>query len=112
MDDAAAAKHLTPQAAGLLKELADRIEKMSEFTAPALETLFNALASEKGVKMGALAQPSRVALTGKAVSPGIFDVFLLVGRRRAVSRLPRRGGPGGGLTSGRGFPLTTVLLNG
>ncbi|MEK6813340.1 MAG: glutamate--tRNA ligase [Nitrospirota bacterium] len=87
VDDAAAAKHLTPQAAGLLKELADRIEKMSEFTAPALETLFNALASEKGVKMGALAQPSRVALTGKAVSPGIFDVFLLVGRRRAVSRL-------------------------
>lgn len=87
IDETAASKHLTPEAAALLVDLADRIEKMSEFTAPALETLFNTLASEKGVKMGALAQPSRVALTGKAVSPGIFDVFLLAGRRRAVSRL-------------------------
>ncbi len=87
IDEAAASKHLTPEAAALLGELADRIEKAAGFTAVALETLFNTLAAERGVKMGALAQPSRVALTGKAVSPGIFDVFLLVGQRRAVARL-------------------------
>jgi glutamyl-tRNA synthetase len=42
---------------------------------------------EMGVKLGALAQPVRAAVTGRAVSPGIFEVLELVGRERALARI-------------------------
>src|SRR5207237_2119002 len=47
----------------------------SEWTVAALEALVRALADEKGLKLGDLAQPLRAALTGKAASPPIFDMM-------------------------------------
>ncbi len=70
-----------------LRKLAERIEALPEFTHAALEAAVRGLADELGIKAGVLMNASRVALTGQAVAPGIFDVILLLGRDKTVSRL-------------------------
>ena len=45
------------------------------------------MADERGIKAGALIHATRVAVTGQAVSPGLFDVLALVGRDRVLKRL-------------------------
>jgi glutamyl-tRNA synthetase len=45
------------------------------------------VAERRGIGAGKLFQPLRVALTGSAVSPGIFDVLTLLGRERALARI-------------------------
>jgi glutamyl-tRNA synthetase len=45
------------------------------------------LVEEEGIKMGVLAQPVRVALTGRAASPGLFEVMEVLGRERTLHRL-------------------------
>ena len=87
-DPAAVAKHLT--AADLPPHLAAwraRLAQVEPFDAPALETALRALADERDVKPGVLIHATRVAVTGQAVSPGLFEVLELVGRERVLSRL-------------------------
>ena len=48
---------------------------------------FKKLVEEEGMKMGQLAQPVRVALTGRTASPGLFDVMEVLGRERTLLRL-------------------------
>jgi glutamyl-tRNA synthetase len=57
------------------------------FDPAALESALRALADERGIKAGALIHATRVAVTGQAVSPGVFDVLALVGRERVLARL-------------------------
>ena len=52
-----------------------------------LENLFKKVAEEAGLKLGKLAQPVRVALTGSTASPGIYDVILLLGKTTTLKRL-------------------------
>jgi glutamyl-tRNA synthetase len=59
----------------------------SEWSAGALEEAVRGLASEMGVGAGKLIHPLRVALTGQAASPGIFDVLVVLGRKRSLARL-------------------------
>ena len=49
--------------------------------------MFNALVTEKGIKLGKLAQPVRVAVTGGTVSPGIFEVLEVMGKEKSLKRL-------------------------
>jgi glutamyl/glutaminyl-tRNA synthetase len=87
-DAAAMAKHLGD--AGLREPLMawrDRVGAIGSFTAPALEAALRSVADEHGVKAGALIHATRVAVTGQAVSPGIFEVLELMGQARVVSRL-------------------------
>jgi len=60
---------------------------VSPFDAPSLEAALRALAEERGIKPGILIHATRVAVTGQAVSPGVFDVLALVGRERVLARL-------------------------
>jgi glutamyl-tRNA synthetase len=76
-----------PDVAWELRTLADRIETDPAYTTESLERLLRALASERAIKPGALIAPVRVALTGRTVSPGIFDVMALLGRARTLERL-------------------------
>ena len=55
--------------------------------APAMEEALRALGEARGVGVGKLFQPMRVALTGAAATPGMFDVLLAIGRDRALARL-------------------------
>jgi glutamyl-tRNA synthetase len=65
----------------------ERLESVEPFEAGALESALRALAAERGVKPGVLIHATRVAVTGQAVSPGLFDVLELMGRPRVVARL-------------------------
>jgi glutamyl-tRNA synthetase len=74
-----------------------------EWSVDALETALRGYCEEKGLGLGKVAQPVRVAVTGTNVSPPIFEVLVLIGRERALARIDRvlqggaaRPGPGEG----------------
>ena len=91
-DTAAVAKFLPDERVrGLLVELGERYEKMSEFSEASAEQLLRAFAEEKRVKAGALINGSRVALTGQAVAPSLFAVMAALGKERVVKRLEEAG---------------------
>lgn len=87
MDEKAKAKHLTPDVAPLLAELSERLRPVEPFVHDEIEKVFAALVAEKGMKLGKLAQPVRVALTGGTVSPGIFEVIEVMGREKTLRRI-------------------------
>jgi glutamyl-tRNA synthetase len=88
LDDAAVAKHLKPAGTRpLLQAMIAAIERSSSFTAAELETLVRGLAAERGVKAGALIHATRVAVTGRENSPGLFEVLELLGCERTLERL-------------------------
>ena len=87
IDEKAKSKHLTPDAAPLLGELAGRLKSTEPFSHTEVGKVFNDLVAEKGVKLGKLAQPVRVALTGVTVSPGIFEVIEVMGKDRTIKRI-------------------------
>jgi glutamyl-tRNA synthetase len=87
-DPSAVDKHLgTDGLADHIAALADVFERLTRFDAGATETALRQLAAERGVKAGALIHATRVALTGQAVSPGLFDVAALVGQSATIARL-------------------------
>src|SRR5437016_3131273 len=86
-DEEAAKKFLTPAIAPILAKLLTRFEAFPTFSKQKWEGAFKQLVEEEGVKMGQLAQPVRVALTGRAASPGLFDVMEVLGRDRTLFRL-------------------------
>jgi glutamyl-tRNA synthetase len=85
--DEKAKKLITPEAKTHLAVLAERIKGLSEFSAPAIEELFRTYAEEKGLKLGAVAQPLRAALTGSTVSPPIFGAAALLGKEETLKRI-------------------------
>ncbi len=84
--DEAAAKILTPEAravlAGLIAAFAGR-----EWIAPELEAATREFATAQGLKLGQAAQPLRAALTGRTVSPPIFEMLQILGREESLARL-------------------------
>ena len=86
-DEAAAEKFLTPAMAPILSKLLARFEAFPSFSKQPWEEAFKQLVEEEGMKMGQLAQPVRVALTGRTASPGLFDVMEILGRDRTLFRL-------------------------
>jgi glutamyl-tRNA synthetase len=85
--DEKAKKLLTPEAKQILSDLAARLEGVSDFTTETVEALFRAYAEEKAIKLGAVAQPLRAALTGSTVSPPIFGVAALLGKEETLKRI-------------------------
>jgi glutamyl-tRNA synthetase len=71
----------------LLARLLPRLEKAPDWQATALEDIVRAFCEAEGAKLGAVAQPLRAALTGKAVSPPVFDVMAALGREEALARI-------------------------
>jgi glutamyl-tRNA synthetase len=86
-DPKAAEKFLTPEIAPLFEEIAREFRALPEFTPAAVEPVLHRLAEKTGVKLGKVAQPVRVALTGGTVSPGIFEVMDVLGRDEVIRRL-------------------------
>jgi glutamyl-tRNA synthetase len=84
--DAQAEKLLSGEGRDMLKAALPALEP-SEWTAQALEARIRALADEKGVKLGAVAQPLRAAVTGKATSPPIFEMMAVLGRDESLRRV-------------------------
>jgi glutamyl-tRNA synthetase len=82
-------KFLKPDALPLLKEIRDRMAQGTEFTQKALEEVFVKYLEEKQIKLNKIAQPLRVALTGKSASPGLFEVMEVLGKDAVLSRVDR-----------------------
>ena len=87
MEKEAVQKFMTPTIAPILDTLVQRFNDAQDFSKENLESLFKSVLDEAGLKMGQLAQPVRVALTGRAISPGIFEVVDLLGRDATIARL-------------------------
>jgi glutamyl-tRNA synthetase len=87
-DAAAAAKHLSgPDIASHLAAWRDQLRDLPSFDAAALEAALRALTEARGIKAGVLIHATRVAVTGQAASPGLFEVLELVGRERVLARI-------------------------
>jgi glutamyl-tRNA synthetase len=84
--DEKAVRLLTEKARRLLGELAPRLRGVA-WRAASLEERIREFSEEKGVKLGAVAQPLRGALTGSAASPGIFVVMEVLGREETLGRI-------------------------
>jgi len=76
-----------PGARELCRELAKRLSETPEFGEESVEAALRALCDERGVKAGVLINASRAALTGQAVGPSAFALFMAIGRERAIARL-------------------------
>jgi glutamyl-tRNA synthetase len=85
--DAVAKQWKDPATFDLLSEARSALENADDWTTEPLEHALRGVAERRGIGAGKLFQPLRVALTGSAVSPGIFDVLTLLGRERALARI-------------------------
>ena len=85
--DDKAKKLLTPEARIHIAELVNALDSLGDFDASTIETLFRQYAETRGLKLGAVAQPLRAALSGSTVSPPIFGVAQLLGKDETLRRL-------------------------
>jgi glutamyl-tRNA synthetase len=85
--DAQAEKLLDEAGRKVLGALLPRLESADSWTPEALDAAVRAYAEEAGLKLGKVAQPLRAALTGRATSPGIFDVLEVLGRDESLARI-------------------------
>ncbi len=84
-----AAKNLTPEAGALLGEAQTRFEALGEWNSGSIHEAVAALAEERGIKLGRIAQPIRVAVSGGPVSPPIDQTLEILGREETRSRIAR-----------------------
>ena len=82
-------KFLNEKSLPLLKDLKDAVAACADFSHAGLEPVFRAVVEKHGVKLGAVAQPVRVAMTGGTESPGIYEVLEVLGKEKALRRLER-----------------------
>ena len=92
IDPAAASRHLTAEVAPVLTRLADAITATPPGDGAAAEVLVRATADQASLKAAPLIHATRVAITGRAVSAGLFEVVAVLGADRVVRRLRRAAG--------------------
>jgi glutamyl-tRNA synthetase len=72
-----------------LTEVRESLKALDVFTSTEIEKIFVAIVDKLGTKLGSVAQPVRVAMTGKTESPGIFEVIEVIGKEKALKRLDK-----------------------
>ena len=72
-----------------LRLLVEKLAAAADFSQKRLEDIFKAVMDETDLKLGKIAQPVRVALTGKTASPGIFEIITILGSDRVIPRLEK-----------------------
>jgi glutamyl-tRNA synthetase len=99
-DGAGVAKHFRPDAADRLRRAADALDAIEPFLSTRVETVYRGLIAKWGVKGGDLIHPTRLALTGRTVGPGLFEIMQLLGagecarRMRAAAEFIEKGNDG------------------
>ncbi|GER93682.1 glutamate--tRNA ligase [Dissulfurispira thermophila] len=89
IDPKAKEKFLKPENIRHLSELKELLSGVLDFTAAEIEKVFHAFVEKHGLKLGAIAQPVRVAITGGTASPGLFEVLEIVGKDKVLKRLSK-----------------------
>jgi glutamyl-tRNA synthetase len=86
-DEKAKNKFLTAETKPVVERLIEMMEPLDTFSEDTLKPVFEKVMEETGLKMGKVAQPVRVALTGGTISPGIFDTIEIFGKEKTLERL-------------------------
>jgi len=86
-DREAADKYLNKEIVDHLAAIALRLPSLQDFTKKGMENFLRAIAGERGASLKVIAQPLRVALTGKTVSPGVDEVMITLGKERVIKRI-------------------------
>jgi glutamyl/glutaminyl-tRNA synthetase len=95
IDPVAQEKYLRQDLSREFSLFAQRLQELKNFGLAEIEESFRGLVGELGIESKALIHPVRVALTGKTVGPGLFEVIYYLGRERSVKRLLRLCRPAG-----------------
>ncbi|MBS5519496.1 MAG: glutamate--tRNA ligase [Acidaminococcus sp.] len=82
-------KHFKPENAALLKKCHDKLAALPVFDLATTEQAYHEIADEMGISFGKVIHPTRLALTGRTFSPGMFDVMVLLGREKTLERLEK-----------------------
>jgi glutamyl-tRNA synthetase len=88
-EDKAARKFFKPVALEPMRALIGQLEPLDAFSEENLEAAFKSVMADTGLKLGKIAQPVRVALTGRTASPGIFEITSILGKERVIARLKK-----------------------
>lgn len=88
-DEKAVRKHVTADVPPLLAEAAADLGRLDDWSAPAIHDVISRVAAAKGIALGKLAQPIRLAVCGGTVSPPIDATLAILGKAEALSRLAR-----------------------
>jgi glutamyl-tRNA synthetase len=86
LDDKAEAL-LVPPSTALLREIGLELAAVEPWTSEGTEQAVRTFAERRGIKLGAVAQPLRAALTGRTTSPGIFEVLAVLGKTESLGRI-------------------------
>ncbi len=78
---------MTAEARKLLAQAKVVLDGLTEWSVPAIDGAMRSFAEANGLKLGKIAQPLRAALTGRTVSPGVFEVMVLIGRTESLARI-------------------------
>jgi len=88
-DEKAKTKFLTPEHAPKLADLKSLLETVTPWDEKAIDMAFSGWLTAKNLAMKDIAQPARVALTGRTVSPGLYEVLAVLGKDESLARLDR-----------------------
>lgn len=88
-DTKAASKFLSKESGARLEKLRSRLENIQDFSEESINNSFQDIVQEEGIKLLAVAQPARVAVTGGTVSPPITEVLAILGKIESLARLDR-----------------------
>ena len=88
-DEKAVRKHITPEALTLLSDASQELAQLQDWSATAIHQLISNFSAARGVSLGKLAQPMRLAVCGGTVSPPIDATLAILGKLESQSRLAR-----------------------
>ena len=88
-DEKGVAKHFKPENIPVMEACIAAIEADDVYDLASTEAAYNKIAAESGLALGKVIHPTRLALTGRTVSPGMFDVMVLLGKERTIERLKK-----------------------
>ncbi|MCQ2358644.1 MAG: glutamate--tRNA ligase, partial [Phascolarctobacterium sp.] len=88
-DEKGVAKHFKPEAIELLTDCMNALASDEEFSLASTEAIYNDISAKKEIALGKVIHPTRLALTGRTVSPGMFDVMVLLGKERTLARMQK-----------------------
>ena len=88
-DEKGVSKHFKPEAIELLTDCMNALAADEEFSLASTEAIYNDISAKKEIALGKVIHPTRLALTGRTVSPGMFDVMVLLGKERTLARMQK-----------------------
>lgn len=86
-DEESVKKFLKPELKELLTRITNYFEGVNDFVMPELEENFKKFIEKESIELKEIAQPLRVSVTGKAVGPGLFETFEVLGKNKVINRL-------------------------